>query len=64
MLRRKAIQTGISVRGILYIFDLLYERQIISGQVALQKLTDLMEINTRLPKEKCDKRLDKWETGS
>lgn len=60
-LRNRAEQGGIKVSGILYIFDWLVEEGILSHSVASKKLSDLFKINTRLPKNEIESRIEKWK---
>ena len=53
---------GVEVHGVIYVFDSLVELDIISRQVAVEKLKQLYSINPRLPKEEINKRINLWET--
>lgn len=59
-LREKAIQANVTVKGIIYVFDMLVENQILPPQVAATKLEELMAINPRLPKNIMRERIEKW----
>ena len=59
-LRRQAIANGISVRGILYIFDQLLVNSLISFDYAIEKLEQLYEINPRLPINSKNERITNW----
>ena len=59
-LRKTVEKDDIEVRGILYIFDMLLENNILSFSIAMEKLIALSKINTRLPKPEIEKRLNKW----
>ncbi len=61
LLRKKAIDDGVSVNGILFVFDCLVKNEIITKQLAFEKLTKLMSLNTRLPKNECEVRLNSWK---
>lgn len=63
LLRKKAINDGVSVNGILFIIDYLIESEIITKQFAFEKLTKLISLNPRLPKNECEIRLNSWEEG-
>lgn len=52
---------GVEVHGVIYVFDTLVELNIISSQVAVEKLLQLYVINPRLPKEEIDKRINLWK---
>ncbi|MBR2261967.1 MAG: type II toxin-antitoxin system VapC family toxin [Paludibacteraceae bacterium] len=60
-LRNRAEERGIIVSGILYVFDLLVEHRLISPPEAAQKLEDLFKINTRLPKQEIETRIEMWK---
>ncbi len=50
----------IEVHGILWVLDELIKEEQISEKKAYLKLTQLMETNSRLPKNECEKRLKNW----
>ncbi|MBP8777276.1 MAG: PIN domain-containing protein [Bacteroidaceae bacterium] len=60
-LRKSAIASGITVCGILYIFDQLIEHHIITPLQGYNKLQELSTLNNRLPSKEIDKRLKLWE---
>ena len=60
-LRTASVFDGVEVHGVIYIFDTLVEFDMISRQVAVEKLEQLYVINPRLPKEEIDKRINKWK---
>jgi predicted nucleic acid-binding protein len=60
-LRTAAKRYNIHVHGVLWVFDHLIQSQIITTQVAHDKLTRLMGINQRLPAKECEKRLNRWK---
>jgi len=60
-LRNRAIDSGVTVRGILYVFDELVERHIITATCAIEKLKELVRINTRLPRELTEERIERWK---
>jgi len=59
--RKEAISSGLEVHGILWVFDKLVAEMVITKRVAFNKLSELMIINTRLPRKECQKRLKKWK---
>lgn len=59
-LRKKAIETNVTVKGIVYVFDYLVETKILSPQLAITKIQNLMNINARLPKTVIQERIEKW----
>ena len=62
-LRNRAEKRGITVSGILYVFDLLVEHKLIPQSVAAQKLENLFKINTRLPKQEIEIRIERWKNS-
>lgn len=61
LLRKIALDKKIEVHGILWIFEKLIEYHIITKNIARKKLTELLQINSYLPKEECEKYLKKWK---
>lgn len=61
-LRKSAEADNVKVSGILYIFDNLVEYGILEKADAANLLEKLMQINMRLPKSECEKRILKWRT--
>lgn len=59
-LRKQAIANGISVRGILYIFDQLLLNDLITFEYAIEKIEELFEINPRLPIQSKNERVLSW----
>jgi len=59
-LRNNAIATGVSVSGILFVFDKLIECNILSAKEAANKLENLARINNRLPKKEVSERILRW----
>ena len=60
-LRTVSAYDGVEVHGVIYVFDTLVECNMISRQVAVEKLQHLYVINPRLPKEEIDKRINLWK---
>ena len=60
-LRTTSVLDGVEVHGVIYVFDALVEFNMISRQVAVEKLQQLYIINSRLPKEEIDKRINLWK---
>ncbi len=61
-LRCSASEKDIPVHGILWVFDNLISEKEISIGNAESKLKVLMDINPRLPRMECYKRLKKWKS--
>ena len=53
---------GISVKGILYVFDQLLINDLISFDYAIEKLEQLYEINPRLPVNSKNERIMNWSS--
>ena len=60
-LRTVSVYDDVEVHGVIYVFDALVESNMISRQVAVEKLQQLCVINPRLPKEEIDKRINLWK---
>ena len=60
-LRTVSAYSGVEVHGVIYAFDTLVEFEIISRQLAVEKLQQLYVINPRLPKEEIEKRINLWK---
>lgn len=60
LLRKTALKDQVVVRGLLFIFDELVLLELISPAVACLKLKFLLETGTRLPKDACDERFERW----
>lgn len=61
-LRKAAEEDNVKVSGILYIFDNLLEYEILDKISCAKKLEQLMQLNMRLPKNECEKRIKRWRT--
>ena len=59
-LRKFAEGKRLEVRGIIWVFDLFDKHKIYSRKVLVEKMEKLLEINSRLPKNECEKRIKKW----
>jgi rRNA-processing protein FCF1 len=59
-LRNAAIIDGVTVCGILFIFDELVKHGILTQSFAADKLAQLIRINNRLPKKEIVERIAKW----
>ena len=60
-LRRVASENNVKVSGFLFILDNLIEYGILSRSACADKLKQLVEINSRLPKKECEERIKQWE---
>lgn len=61
-LRKSAEKDNVKVSGILYIFDNLLEYEILGKTSCAKKLEQLMQLNMRLPKNECEKRIKRWRS--
>ena len=59
-LRNSALNEGVEVRGIIYVFDELVANGIMTPSSAAEKLAFLKSINPRLPDSEIEKRLKLW----
>jgi rRNA-processing protein FCF1 len=59
-LRSQAMSAGVTVAGIIYIFDQFVEHGLLSPADAAEKLEILLKYNNRLPKREIEARLSKW----
>jgi predicted nucleic acid-binding protein len=59
-LRIEAKSKGFEVHGILWVFETMMDEKLIKPKKAIEKLTELMKINTWLPMDDCHKRIEKW----
>ena len=62
LLRKTAAKDQVIVKGLLFIFDELVRLELILPNVACIKLKFLLEIGTRLPKDACDERFERWSS--
>ena len=62
-LRKVAIKENISVHGILFLFDEFVKHAILPPEFAADTLKKLKEINTRLPLDDVNTRINKWENN-
>jgi len=59
-MKRISESRGIEVHGILWVFDEIVHREIISESEACNFLKDLMNRNRWLPVDECQKRIELW----
>jgi predicted nucleic acid-binding protein len=59
-LRIEAKKKGFEVHGVLWVFEAMMAQKLMKPKVAIDKLMELMKINTWLPMEECHKRIEKW----
>lgn len=61
-LRKFCISNQLTVRGIIWLFDKFLKADLISHNVAIEKMNHLLSFNDRLPKDECMNRLKQWQT--
>lgn len=62
-LKTAATKTGVDVHGIIYVIDELVDKQVISKEMAADKLMELKMSNPRLPQLEIDRRVKLWRGG-
>lgn len=62
-LRKFAKNQNLEVHGHLWVFDALFDQDIISHETAINKLIELNTVNAKLnlPKKECESRIEKWK---
>ncbi len=60
-LRRHAEKDNVQVRGILFVFDEIVKQNLLKPAEAALKISQLKQINPRLPINELDKRIRNWE---
>jgi rRNA-processing protein FCF1 len=61
-LRKEAERQGLEVHGILWVFQQMIASQILTNQMAIDKLTELERVNFWLPKEECERFREGWRS--
>lgn len=59
-LRNHSTRSGIQVHGILFLFDQMLTKNLITYSLAIEKLTALVQINPRLPQKLIAERIKEW----
>lgn len=59
-LRKFCESKKLEVRGIIWLFDTFLEKQLIIHAHAADKMKQLLLINSRLPREECERRMKEW----
>jgi len=60
-LRRFCESKQLEVRGIIWFFDSLLEKQLIVPALAALKMEQLLIMNSRLPRFECERRIKEWK---
>lgn len=61
-LRKYCEKINIEVKGIIWVFDQLYEKRVLDSRILADKMEELIQFNSRLPLEICQERIEKWKT--
>ena len=61
-LKKKVTNSGIEVRGIIFLIEEMKRQEIITNKQAIHKLEVLIKINPRLPKLEIEKRISLWNS--
>lgn len=59
-LRKKASDSGVEVRGMIYIIEQIKEQKLLSVKVCIEKLNLLKKLNDRLPMIEIEKKIQIW----
>jgi hypothetical protein len=59
-LRRFCATKELTVRGIVWLFDIFLSKGLITHSIAIEKMNELLNFNSRLPKAECMSRLHQW----
>ena len=57
---KQTVANGIPVKGILYVFDQLLLKELITFDYAIEKLEELYEINPGLPIHSKNEKISNW----
>jgi len=60
VLRKHCLPFNLEVHGILWLLDRFGEKGLLTAEACVQKLSRLMNYNVRLPKEECNRLIQKW----
>jgi predicted nucleic acid-binding protein len=63
-LRKTAKTEGIDVYGVIWVFNLLVEKALLTPADAIAKLQALQALGTFLPQAICDKQIHEWRKGT
>ena len=63
-LRKYCETKHLEVRGIVWLFDIVVEKGLISPHSAAEKMESLLCFNNRLPKDECSRRIQQWNAKS
>lgn len=61
-LRKFCTSNQLTVRGIIWLFDVFLKAELINHSTAIEKINHLLSYNDRLPKDECLNRLKQWQT--
>jgi predicted nucleic acid-binding protein len=60
-LRKKVTNSGLEVRGIIYLIEEMKQQKLLTTRKAIDKLKELKMVNSRLPVNEIDRRINAWE---
>ncbi|MEO6284450.1 MAG: hypothetical protein ABIN80_00850 [Dyadobacter sp.] len=60
-LKKEAVRQGFEAHGVLWVFEQLVSKGLITSEMAINKLQELMRINTWLPTTDCERMMAGWE---
>jgi hypothetical protein len=63
-LRKYCKAKDLEVRGIIWLFDTIVEKGLMKPSLAADKMDYLVSFNSRLPKEECAQRIQKWRRSA
>lgn len=60
-LRKFCLSNQLTVRGIIWLFDMFIKVELISHSIAIERMNHLLSFNDRLPKDECMNRIKQWQ---
>lgn len=64
LLRKQAESSGIEVRGVIWVIDMLVWKDTIDFELAANALNEILAKGARLPSSECKTRLENWRQGT
>ena len=61
--RKTCLERNLKAHGILWLFDLFFDNQLLTPISCAENLEKLMKKNSRLPRMECHSRLDRWKNN-
>src|SRR5450432_2405569 len=59
-LRKFAAKSQLTVRGIIWLFDMFLTKKLITPSIAIERMEHLLSFNDRLPKTECEGKIRQW----